>query len=52
VQIVFALYDKSGNRIGTAMANINHLGSGAIWKFKAVGFVPSTHFKVSELTGF
>lgn len=34
-QISFSLYDSAGNNIGTAFANINSLGKGDTWSFKA-----------------
>lgn len=34
-QITFDLYDKSGARVGTAMANIENLGATQEWKFNA-----------------
>ncbi len=43
VSVKFIVYDVSGRRIGTAIANVNDLLSGDTWEFKAVilGF-PST----------
>lgn len=35
-QIEFALYDKSGAQVGTALDNIAQLDAGGTWKFKAV----------------
>lgn len=52
-QITFNLYDESGARVGTALANINGLEPGERWNFKATTF--GTDFascKFSELSGF
>jgi hypothetical protein len=34
--ITFNLYDSSGAQVGYTTANINNLGSGVVWKFKAL----------------
>ena len=36
VQILIPTYDADGNKVGSAMANINNLKDGETWKFKAV----------------
>lgn len=36
IQITFAVKDKDGNKLGTAMANINNLKAGETWKFEAI----------------
>lgn len=36
VQIVFSVNDKDGNKVASALANVNNLESGKTWKFKAV----------------
>lgn len=36
-QIQFALYDKSGAQVGTALANTNGLEPDKIWKYDAIG---------------
>lgn len=38
VSVEFSLYDASGNNLGTAMDNMNNLGAGESWSFKAVSF--------------
>lgn len=38
VQITFAVKDKDGNKLGTAIANINNLKAGETWKFEAMSF--------------
>lgn len=35
VSITFTLYDKDGYNVGTAMANMNYLDAGGIWKYEA-----------------
>lgn len=34
--IEFSVYDATGNNLGTALANINNLGSGDTWRFEAI----------------
>lgn len=36
IQISFPYKDADGNKLGTALANVNDLGPGETWKFKAV----------------
>lgn len=38
LQIEFAVKDKDGNKLGTAIANINNLKAGDTWKFEAMSF--------------
>lgn len=38
IQITFAVKDKDGNKLGSAMANINNLKAGDTWKFEAMSF--------------
>lgn len=38
IQITFAVKDKDGNKLGSAMANINDLKAGDTWKFEAMSF--------------
>lgn len=53
VQIQYALYDKSGNQIGTALANVNGLEPGGTWKFDAIGITGETSkYKLIDLTGY
>jgi hypothetical protein len=52
-QISFSLYDKAGNQVGSAFANINNLESGGTWKFEAlVAENGATTWKFKELSGF
>lgn len=50
-QITFSLFDSDGTRVGTALANINDLGPGEIWKFRAIGLVASKSFALGSVTG-
>ncbi len=55
VQVSFGIYDNAGNKTGTAMANVNNLGAGETWKFKAICLTPPTNggnYKLDEITGF
>ncbi len=36
VQVTFPCYDKDGNKLGDAMDNVQDLGAGKTWKFKAM----------------
>src|SRR5262245_15514612 len=50
-QIKFNVYDESGARVGTALANITGLEAGGRWKFKAVALVDNGRsYKFSELS--
>ena len=54
-QITFNLFDKDGNQLGTAMANISNLAKDATWKFKAMGINTDdavASYKLAEITGF
>jgi len=50
-QITFSLFDNGGNQVGTTIANIANLEPRAVWKFKAIGWVRATRFKLSGLFG-
>lgn len=53
VQIVFNLYDKDGNVIGSAMTNINHIEKDGTWKFKAIITTQNfSSFKLKSISGF
>lgn len=52
VQITFNLYDKDGNKVGTALANENDLGAGETWKFEAIGFDDFATYKLNEIIGW
>jgi hypothetical protein len=51
VSITFLLYSKSGERLGTATANVLDLEPQSTWKFKAVGLTPSARVKFHEIKG-
>lgn len=36
VSVTFAIYDKDGNQIGTALDNMNYLQPGSTWSFDAI----------------
>ncbi|MCX7715047.1 MAG: zinc ribbon domain-containing protein [Clostridia bacterium] len=55
VQITFGIYDKNGNKVGSAMDNVNNLGSGETWKFKAICLNSPGNgwtYKLDEITGY
>ena len=53
VQIQFNVYDADGNQIGTALDNINNLGAGETWKFKALSFEQGAKtYKLAEISGW
>jgi hypothetical protein len=55
VQVTFNLYDKDGNQIGTALANVNNLEKDGTWKFKALGMDVDgeiASYKLAEITGY
>ena len=53
VQVTFGLYDASGAKVGTALANVAGLEAGERWNFRAVTFGKDfTSFKVAELVGY
>jgi hypothetical protein len=52
-QIQITLYDKENAVVGSAMSNINGLGSGEIWKFKVMVSEDSAYTgRLKSLTGF
>jgi hypothetical protein len=52
VQITFALFDKDGNKVGTAMANMNGFGPGETWKFEALALKDFSTYKLDEITAW
>jgi hypothetical protein len=52
VQITFNVYDQTGARVGSALANINGLEAGERWNFRAISFGRGASYKFSELSGF
>jgi archaellum component FlaG (FlaF/FlaG flagellin family) len=52
-QITFNLYDKNGSQVGSALANVNNLEAGGVWKFSAACIDGNfDSFKFKEITGF
>lgn len=53
VQVTFSLYDSEGALLGTALANVNNLEGGGVWKFEAVSFEKNVaSYKLTEVTKF
>ena len=56
VSISFTLYDESGANSGQAMANMNNLAAGEIWKYEAIslGFFEEkpVRWKCADITCF
>ncbi|MFO0926371.1 MAG: FxLYD domain-containing protein [Gemmataceae bacterium] len=52
VKITYHLYDDSGARVGSAFDLINNLEAGESWKFKAVGLVKASKYRLADLSGF
>ena len=54
VSVTFALYDKDGNQIETALDNMNYLQAGSIWSFKAMAWtdVEPKSYKLVEVSAF
>jgi hypothetical protein len=51
-QITFKLYNKAGEQVGSALANVNGLEGNGTWAFKAVGLHPSDKYVLNEISGF
>jgi len=53
IEITFNTYDENDNRVGTAMANVNDLGPGEIWRFTAVSMGDhATRYRAQRITCF
>lgn len=53
VQVTFSLYDSEGALLGTALANVNNLEAGGVWKFEAIGFESNVaSYKLTDITKF
>lgn len=51
--VEFNLYDKAGNQVGSAIANVNNLEGNGTWKFEAPVFQDGVSTaKLKEVTGF
>ena len=52
-QVLFDVYDSSGNRVESAIGNINNLRAGETWRYKAVYFDGDGYrFRLNEIQGF
>ena len=52
-QVTFNLYNSAGEQVGTALANVNGLDPGGVWRFKAVGFTgDGENYKLDKITGY
>lgn len=53
VQVQFNLYDKQGNIVGQALANMNNLDANGTWKFTAYNFSGESYstYKLAEISG-
>lgn len=54
LQIEIPTYDNNGNKVGSALANINDLEKGETWRFEAVDLSGGTKYKIekAEVTGW
>lgn len=53
VQVEINLLDKSGNVVGSTLANVNNLGPGETWKFKAIILEDEARsFEIKDVTGW
>lgn len=53
VQVEVNLLDKSGNVVGSTLANVNNLGPGKKWKFKAIILEEEARsFEIKDVTGW
>jgi hypothetical protein len=52
VSIIFSLYDKSGAKVGTALAGISGLNAKGLWRFRAVvAEKDAANFELQSLSG-
>lgn len=53
VQLTFSLYDSEDALLGTALANVNNLEGGGVWKFEAIGIESNVaSYKLTDITKF
>lgn len=52
IQVIYKIYDSDGSTTGSALANMNNLGDGETWKFKAISTSRGTRFKLDQITGY
>ena len=52
-QVTFGVYDKDGNKVDTALDNINNLGPGETWSFKAIStYTGGGSYKLDKITAY
>ena len=52
-QVTFGVYDKHGNKVDTALDNINNLGPGETWSFKAIStYTDGGSYKLDKITAY
>lgn len=53
VQVTIGLYGPGGMRVGSTLDNVNNLGPGETWKFRAMVFEDeATRFEIDDVEGF
>lgn len=54
VEVKFTVFDKNGNQLGTAWANVNNLEPNGTWKYKAMALVSDdvASYKLESITGW
>ena len=48
MQILIPTYDSEGNKVGSALANVNNLGDGETWKFKAMDVSGAVEYDIDK----
>lgn len=52
-QVVFTLFNDADEQVGSAMANVNGLEPGQVWRFEAVALAKDfSRFKLDKVSGF
>ena len=49
ITVKFHVYDRSGNRVGTAADMISNLEPGSTWKFSAIAFEGGRSYRFDEI---
>ena len=52
VQVVFALYDENGMKVGDAWGNVAGLNSGESWKFEASYLGKCSEYKLTDVSAY
>ena len=52
VQVTFKLFDRTGNVVGTTLANQNNLNAGETRRFVATDAFPAHHYRFDEITAY